>query len=569
MLAPVGGRPKGDLPVAVTRGLLLVAFVALLLCAAPVSAQLSRIPEPPTRGAGLPKDVPGALRKAVDYIQSSLLLTFTDPGDCEVGVYRGELLEAKLPPLGDDRDRYLHRVFDIPADGVDLSLRFSRPGYRERTETVHIARRQVKTLGVMLSTEYEADRLLFECPGRGGTAIAAVLPDGSGAEVLCDTDEPDSEPCVAPDGLRVAFASGRPGRRRLVVLDRDTGTLEVLPTGTGDDHLPRWLTNDSLVFQREADPSRVMLMEAGAQPAALFVAGGADADAFPGPDGDTVYFATTRFGAGWDLAAGKLSDGSVIRLTSGPGDERCPVPKPAGDELAYIETANGTVGALARPIGKGPDSPPQVIGGPATSLAFSGDGRIAAFRDADGIRLWARGASWSTRIGGAAPGGGQVAWGRFARLSRESALAALDLPYGHALLELDRAHAPDTVRRFLDLCNRGFYDNTAVHRVERGMVVQLGCPLGNGTGGDGPATPRERTGLPLARGAVAMEPDDGGQASSRFLACLSDLPPIDGCGGAFGRVVRGLDLLDWMLPGDPVRSVRWLRFDEDELRGPS
>jgi hypothetical protein len=245
------------------------ALVSLLMCAAPAAAQLSRIPEPTLRGSGLPKDVPGALRKAVDYVQSSLLLLFTDPGDCAVSVYRSDALEAKLSPLGDDKDRYLHRVFDIPPEGVDLSVRFSRPGYRDRTETVHMTRRRVKTLGVMLSTEYEADRVLFECPGRGGTAIAAVLPDGSDTEVVCDTDEPDWEPSVAPDGKRVAFATGPQGRRRLAVFDRETGALQVLPTGAGDDHLPRWLTDDSIVFERQADPSRVMLLRLGAEPVPL------------------------------------------------------------------------------------------------------------------------------------------------------------------------------------------------------------------------------------------------------------------------------------------------------------
>jgi len=545
------------------------ALVSLLMCAAPAAAQLSRIPEPTLRGSGLPKDVPGALRKAVDYVQSSLLLLFTDPGDCAVSVYRSDALEAKLSPLGDDKDRYLHRVFDIPPEGVDLSVRFSRPGYRDRTETVHMTRRRVKTLGVMLSTEYEADRVLFECPGRGGTAIAAVLPDGSDTEVVCDTDEPDWEPSVAPDGKRVAFATGPQGRRRLAVFDRETGALQVLPTGAGDDHLPRWLTDDSIVFERQADPSRVMLLRLGAEPVPLFPSSGADADGFPAADRDTVYFATTRFGGGWDLAAGKVSDGSVTRVTSDPGDERCPVPKPVGDELAYIGAANGTVQVLLRSTGEESDLPPRVMGGSAMSLALSGDGRIAAFRDADGIRLWARGASWSSRIVGPAPEGTHVGWGRFARLSREPALVALDLPAGHVLLELDPQRAADTVRRFLDLCTRGFYDNTTVHRVERGLIAQLGCPLGNGTGGDGPPVPCERTGLPLVRGSVAMEPDDGGQASSRFFVCLTDLPLISGCGGAFGRVVRGLDLLDWALPGDAVQSIRCLRFDEDEIRRPA
>ena len=43
--------------------------------------------------------------------------------------------------------------------------------------------------------------------------------------------------------------------------------------------------------------------------------------------------------------------------------------------------------------------------------------------------------------------------------------------------------APNTVRNFISLINKGFYDGLIFHRVIRGFMIQGGCPDGNGMGG--------------------------------------------------------------------------------------
>ena len=45
--------------------------------------------------------------------------------------------------------------------------------------------------------------------------------------------------------------------------------------------------------------------------------------------------------------------------------------------------------------------------------------------------------------------------------------------------------APNTVKNFIDLINRGFYDGLIFHRVIPGFMIQGGCPEGNGMGGPG------------------------------------------------------------------------------------
>ncbi len=45
--------------------------------------------------------------------------------------------------------------------------------------------------------------------------------------------------------------------------------------------------------------------------------------------------------------------------------------------------------------------------------------------------------------------------------------------------------APNTVKNFIDLINREFYDGLIFHRVIPGFMIQGGCPEGNGMGGPG------------------------------------------------------------------------------------
>ena len=45
--------------------------------------------------------------------------------------------------------------------------------------------------------------------------------------------------------------------------------------------------------------------------------------------------------------------------------------------------------------------------------------------------------------------------------------------------------APNTVNNFISLVNKGFYNGLIFHRVIRGLMIQGGCPDGNGMGGPG------------------------------------------------------------------------------------
>ena len=57
---------------------------------------------------------------------------------------------------------------------------------------------------------------------------------------------------------------------------------------------------------------------------------------------------------------------------------------------------------------------------------------------------------------------------------------------GKIVAELYPEKAPQSVRNFISLANKGFYDGLIFHRVISGFMIQGGCP--QGTGMAAPAT---------------------------------------------------------------------------------
>lgn len=123
--------------------------------------------------------------------------------------------------------------------------------------------------------------------------------------------------------------------------------------------------------------------------------------------------------------------------------------------------------------------------------------------------------------------------------------------YGEIELELYQDIAPITVDNFVKLVNKGFYDGLTFHRVIKGFMIQGGCPYGTGTGGPGYSIKGEfiangvNNTLKHTRGVIsmarAMDPDSAG---SQFFIMHQDAPHLDGQYAAFGKVVRGIEVVD-------------------------
>ena len=111
--------------------------------------------------------------------------------------------------------------------------------------------------------------------------------------------------------------------------------------------------------------------------------------------------------------------------------------------------------------------------------------------------------------------------------------------------------APITVKNFVDLAAKGFYNGLIFHRVIPGFMIQGGDPEGVGTGGPGYTIKGEFTSngfkndLRHTRGVLsmarAMDPDSAG---SQFFIMHEDSPHLDGQYAAFGKIIEGIEVVD-------------------------
>jgi len=111
--------------------------------------------------------------------------------------------------------------------------------------------------------------------------------------------------------------------------------------------------------------------------------------------------------------------------------------------------------------------------------------------------------------------------------------------------------APETVKNFVDLAKKGFYNGLTFHRVIPGFMIQGGCPQGTGTGGPGHTIKGEfakngfENNLKHDKGVLSMarsmSPDSGG---SQFFIMAATSSHLDGQYASFGKITEGLDVID-------------------------
>jgi peptidyl-prolyl cis-trans isomerase B (cyclophilin B) len=122
---------------------------------------------------------------------------------------------------------------------------------------------------------------------------------------------------------------------------------------------------------------------------------------------------------------------------------------------------------------------------------------------------------------------------------------------GFMTIELYPEVAPESVRNFISLINKGFYNGVIFHRVIRGFMIQGGDPEGTGVGGPGYSIKGEfktngfANPLNHNRGVLSMArtnvPDSAG---SQFFIMHKNSPHLDGSYAAFGKVIDGLEVVD-------------------------
>jgi len=143
-------------------------------------------------------------------------------------------------------------------------------------------------------------------------------------------------------------------------------------------------------------------------------------------------------------------------------------------------------------------------------------------------------------------------------------------------VQLLRSDAPKTVEHFVELAKKGFYKGILFHRFEPKFVIQGGDPeskkvdggkiadlpsaevgrqFGLGSGGSGSNVPLEAK-VSHVRGTLGLaRSQDPNSGDSQFFFNLNDNLFLDGKYCAFGKVIKGLDVMDKLRQGDKIISI--------------
>ena len=116
--------------------------------------------------------------------------------------------------------------------------------------------------------------------------------------------------------------------------------------------------------------------------------------------------------------------------------------------------------------------------------------------------------------------------------------------------------APNHVAHIKKLAREGFYNGIVFHRVIDGFMAQTGDPTGTGTGSSKyPNLKQEFSAEPHTRGVASMaraqNPDS---ANSQFFVVFNDARFLDKQYTVWGKVVEGMDNVDKIKRGEPVKD---------------
>lgn len=143
---------------------------------------------------------------------------------------------------------------------------------------------------------------------------------------------------------------------------------------------------------------------------------------------------------------------------------------------------------------------------------------------------------------------------------------------GNIEMEMFPESAPESVRSFLNLTATGALNTTTFSRVVPGFIVQGGdlytrrekmtVELGNRARKTLPDEPSQ---IKHARGILSMaRTDEPNTATTNFFILVGNAPHLDGAFAAFGRVIKGMEIVDEInkmpaeneKPKNPVRITK-------------
>ena len=137
--------------------------------------------------------------------------------------------------------------------------------------------------------------------------------------------------------------------------------------------------------------------------------------------------------------------------------------------------------------------------------------------------------------------------------------AIIDTEKGKMTVEFYEKDAPKTVKNFIDLIEKEFYNGITFHRVSPDFVIQGGCPEGTGVGGPGYNIDCELDGENQFhdKGVLSMAHAGRNTGGSQFFICHSrnNTAHLDRNHTCFGKVVEGLEVIDLISEGDKINTI--------------
>jgi cyclophilin family peptidyl-prolyl cis-trans isomerase len=166
--------------------------------------------------------------------------------------------------------------------------------------------------------------------------------------------------------------------------------------------------------------------------------------------------------------------------------------------------------------------------------------------------------------------GGETVEGIDEECQVDAPVVVLDTNYGVMTFQLDRVAAKTVADSFLRHLSADFYDDTIVHRVVDGLVLQSGV-YAQGPALRSGALSKSISTLPElshADAVIALVVYDQTVAAQWYVTDGAQTQ-LDGTGAVFGRLIDGLEVRD-QISEAPVNTLSWmgyllLDFPTDEI----
>ena len=147
--------------------------------------------------------------------------------------------------------------------------------------------------------------------------------------------------------------------------------------------------------------------------------------------------------------------------------------------------------------------------------------------------------------------------------------ANIETNKGTIKIKLFYEQAPITVANFVNLSDKGYYDNLNFHRVIDDFMVQGGCPQGTGTGGPGyqftdefhPDLKHDKAGI------LSMANSGPGTNGSQFFITHLATPWLDNNHTIFGEIMdeESQKIVNQISQGDQISKISIMGdFPNDE-----